>query len=71
MWGYDTALYFLTALQRYGLQFEQSVNRVKVPTVQFPFFFERLNNWGGLINGALYIVQYETDGRISKTALNK
>jgi len=69
MWGYDTALYFLTALQRHGLNFEQKINDVKVSTVQFPFSFERLNNWGGLINGALYIIHYDNDGRISKTEL--
>ncbi len=69
MWGYDTALYFLTALQRNGLNFEQKINDVGVSTIQFPYYFERLNNWGGLINGALYLVHYDQNGSISKTEL--
>jgi LysM repeat protein/ABC-type branched-subunit amino acid transport system substrate-binding protein len=71
MWGYDTALFFLTALQRYGLHFEQQINSVNVSSIQFPFHFERLNNWGGLINGALYIIHYDRDGRIQKTKLSR
>ena len=69
MWGYDTALYFLTALQRNGLNFEQKINDVDVSTIQFPYYFERLNNWGGLINGALYLVHYDQNGSISKTEI--
>ncbi|HCC85617.1 MAG TPA: hypothetical protein DEQ06_03290 [Porphyromonadaceae bacterium] len=71
MWGYDTALLFLTALQRYGLHFEQQINRVNVSSIQFPFHFERLNNWGGLINGALYIIHYNSNGRIQKIKLSR
>lgn len=71
MWGYDTALYFLTALQRNGLNFEQKINDVDVSTIQFPYYFERLNNWGGLINGALYLVHYDQNGSISKTELKR
>lgn len=71
MWGYDTGLYFLTALHRYGLQFEQYANRVNVSSIQFPFYFERLNNWGGLINGGGYIIYYERGGRIHKIDLSK
>lgn len=71
MWGYDTALYFLTALQRNGLNFEQKINDVSVATIQFPYYFERLNNWGGLINGALYMVYYDQNGSISKTELKR
>lgn len=71
IWGYDTSLFFMTALQRYGLNFEQNINNVNVPLIQFPFHFERLNNWGGLINGAVYILQYDKSGSIQKTKLTK
>lgn len=67
MWGYDTALFFLTALQRYGNNFEQNIERVNVNSLQFPFHFERPNNWGGFINSGLYFINYSTDGRIIKT----
>ncbi len=69
MWGYDTALYFLTAMHRHGLHFEQKINDVQVKTLQFPFSFERRNNWGGFVNDALYIVHYDKAGTISKTKL--
>ncbi|WP_019538792.1 LysM peptidoglycan-binding domain-containing protein [Proteiniphilum acetatigenes] len=67
MWGYDTGLFFLTALHRYGNNFEQNIERVNVNSLQFPFYFERPNNWGGFINTGLYLINYGTDGRIIKT----
>lgn len=66
LWGYDTGLYFLTALRRNGTQFEQNIQRIRVNTLQFAFHFERLNNWGGLINNGLYLVHYDRNGQIIK-----
>ncbi|MEA4916409.1 LysM peptidoglycan-binding domain-containing protein [Proteiniphilum sp.] len=67
MWGYDTGLFFMTALQRHGVHFEQNIEKVNVNSLQFPFYFERPNNWGGFINSGLYLINYATDGRIIKT----
>ena len=67
MWGYDTALFFLTALQSYGLQFEQRIRNISVPSLQFAFDFERTSNWGGFVNKGLFYICYETDGSITKT----
>ncbi|MDR2815976.1 MAG: LysM peptidoglycan-binding domain-containing protein [Proteiniphilum sp.] len=67
MWGYDTGLFFMTALQRYGNNFEQNIGRVNVNSLQFPFYFERPNNWGGFVNSGLYFIHYDTDGKIIKT----
>lgn len=64
MWGYDTGLFFLTALYRFGNNFEQNIERVRINSLQFPFYFERPNNWGGFINSGLYLVYYDTDGKI-------
>lgn len=66
MWGYDTALFFLTALQRYGIGFEQHLDQVRVDSLQFAFRFERMNNWGGFINTGLYLVYYDPNGTIIK-----
>ena len=66
MWGYDTALYFLSALQRHGVGFEQHLNQMQVNPVQFAFHFERMNNWGGFINTGLYLVYYDPNGNIIK-----
>lgn len=66
MWGYDMGLYFLTALKQYGTNFEQNINQVRVPTVQNGFSFERINNWGGFINTALYLIHYDPNGMTFK-----
>lgn len=71
MLGYDTGLYFMTALHRYGLNFEQRVSQIKVNTVQFAFNFERVNNWGGFINTGLYLVHYDTNGVVTKIDKSK
>ncbi|MDR0333627.1 MAG: LysM peptidoglycan-binding domain-containing protein [Dysgonamonadaceae bacterium] len=66
MWGYDTGLFFLTALHRHGVNFEQHIHQVRVPTLQHTFSFERANNWGGFINTGMYIVHFDTNGTIHK-----
>ena len=65
--GYDTGLYFLTGLNKYGRNFESKLNSMHVNTVQFAFNFERANNWSGFINTGLYLVNYDTDSRIIKS----
>ena len=71
MWGYDTGLFFLTAIQQYGANFEQNVDRVKVNSLQFPFNFERLSNWGGFFNTGLYLINYDTNGRVTKMDISR
>ena len=67
MLGYDTGLYFLTALHKYGRNFETKLNSLYVDTLQFAFNFERANNWSGFINTGLYLVNYDTNSRIIKS----
>ncbi len=67
MLGYDTGLYFLTALHKHGRNFETKLNSIYIDTVQFAFDFERANNWGGFINTGLYLVNYDTNSRIIKS----
>jgi ABC-type branched-subunit amino acid transport system substrate-binding protein len=71
MWGYDTGLFFLSALQQYGANFEQNVNRVEVNSLQFPFNFERLSNWGGFFNTGLYLIYYDTSGVVTKMDISR
>ncbi len=66
MWGYDTALFFLTAFQRFGSHFEYRIDQLSVNSLQFAFNFERMNNWGGFVNTGLYLVFYDTNGNIIK-----
>lgn len=67
LWGYDTGLFFLTALRRNGTHFEKNIQHFRVGTLQFAFAFERLNNWGGFMNNGLYLVHYDGNGQIIKT----
>ena len=67
LWGYDTGLFFMTALNRYGTRFEQDIQKMRVNSLQFAFHFERMNNWGGFINNGLFFVYYDTNGKITKT----
>ncbi|MDD2474666.1 MAG: LysM peptidoglycan-binding domain-containing protein [Dysgonamonadaceae bacterium] len=71
MLGYDTALYFLTALRRYGRNFEVQMYNLDINTVQFAFHFDRVNNWGGFINTGMYLVNYDTDLRITKSEYSR
>lgn len=71
LWGYDTALFFLTALKRYGSAFEQHIADVRVNTLQFAFTFERMNNWGGFVNNGLFLVHYDRNGQIIKTDISR
>ena len=67
LWGYDTGLFFMTALNRYGTRFEEDIASTRINSLQFAFHFERVNNWGGLINNGLYFIYYDTNGRINQT----
>ncbi len=71
MLGYDTGLYFLTALHKNGKNFETKLNNLNVDTIQFAFNFDRVNNWGGFINTGLYLVNYDTNSQIIKSNFSR
>jgi LysM repeat protein len=63
--GYDTALFFLQALHRYGDALDAHVDQFQRPGIQTHFHFRRANNWGGFINTSLYFVDFHPDGSIT------
>lgn len=67
LFGYDTGLFFLTAMHRFGVNFESRVGDVTCDNLQFAFNFERVNNWGGFINTGLFLVHYDANKNIYKT----
>lgn len=70
--GYDTGLFFLTALKQYGTYFDENIHRVKVSTLQSAINFEHANNQGGgYINNGIYLVHYKTNSDIEKTDISK
>jgi LysM repeat protein/ABC-type branched-subunit amino acid transport system substrate-binding protein len=66
MRGYDTGLFFLTALHRHGTNFEQHLHQIRVPTLQDTFHFERASSWGGYINTGMFLVRFDTNGTIHR-----
>ena len=57
-YGYDVSLYFLSALARYGKDFEKNLSSHSVKTLQSHFDFERINATGGFVNNGLWLLQY-------------
>jgi len=62
--GFDTAMFFLEAINKYGANFESSLPKMHYAGLQTGFDFMRVNNWGGFINTKLFIVHYRKDFRI-------
>ena len=67
MIGYDTGMLFFSALQNYGVNFENKLSEVRYKSIQTGFNFERVNNWGGFINTNLYIIHYGKDYSIKRS----
>lgn len=65
--GYDTGLYFLNALYKYGRNFETRIEQTDANSIQTDFYFQRINNWGGFINKGIYFVNFRPDFTIHKT----
>ncbi|MDR2233636.1 MAG: LysM peptidoglycan-binding domain-containing protein [Tannerella sp.] len=66
MLGYDTGMFFITAIQTFGANFENNIHQVNYKSLEYGFRFERVNNWGGFINTNLYMVNYKKDFTITR-----
>lgn len=66
MLGFDTGYYFLKGLSMYHDQFEQKIGQLKVTEIQTGFNFQRVSNWGGLINKRIFFVHYTPDFELLK-----
>jgi hypothetical protein len=65
--GYDTGLYFLTALKQYGSSFENNISRIDVPTLQSSIHFDKVNDRnGGYINNGIYFIHYKENSDLEK-----
>jgi LysM repeat protein len=56
--GFDTGMFFLDAICRYGVDFEPYLGMINYQSLQTGFKFYRVNNWGGFINMNLFVVHY-------------
>lgn len=64
--GFDTGMYFLGAIHKYGSNFENNLNKINYKSVQTGFDFHRVNNWGGFINTSLFLVHYKNDYTVTR-----
>ena len=64
--GFDTGMFFLGAIQKYGTNFEERLDSINYKSIQTGFDFQRVNNWGGFINTNIFIVHYGNDYRVTR-----
>lgn len=48
--GFDTGIYFLSAIREHGKNFASQDIRPSIDRIQTDFSFQRVNNWSGFIN---------------------
>ena len=66
MLGFDTALFFLTGLDRYGTGLEYNLSSMDLTPVQTGFRFERVNNWGGFVNKKVFFIHFTRNFELIK-----
>ena len=71
MLGYDTTYPFLLAVAKWGKDLPDKINSVSFTPVQTGFKFERVNNWGGMVNKKIYFVHYTPNYNIEKIDFDK
>lgn len=64
--GYDITFYFLSALTRYGRDFENCLPNHQVDLLQSDFHFKPIQNGDGTLNHVVNIVRYNKDFTIVK-----
>ena len=71
MLGYDTGRTFLLAYSKYGKEMPDKINEMDIVPIQTGFKFERVNNWGGMVNKKIYFIHYSPDFTIEKIDFDK
>ncbi len=64
--GYDTGLFFLNALKKYGKDFRKCINNNKTNLLQSDYDFIQVNPSGGFENKSVFLIQYSKDFDIIK-----
>lgn len=64
--GFDTGIYFLSAIRAYGKNFAAQKLENSSDRIQTDFAFQRINNWSGFINKSFYFVNFAPDFTIKK-----
>ncbi|MEG1615678.1 MAG: LysM peptidoglycan-binding domain-containing protein [Bacteroidales bacterium] len=64
--GFDTGMFFLTAVEKYGKNFDSHIDMIPAESIQTAMCFRRINNWSGFINRCIYFVNFRPDNTIQK-----
>ena len=64
--GYDMGMFFVSAIQLFGSNFEERLSEMNYKSLQTGFNFERINETGGFINKNIYIIHYNKDYTITR-----
>jgi len=57
--GYDIVLYFVAGLNKYGNDFENSLSKIGVETLQTRYKFEKISPAGGYMNKNIFLVKHK------------
>ncbi|MDR0833341.1 MAG: hypothetical protein LBN93_04040 [Candidatus Symbiothrix sp.] len=71
MLGYDTGMYFVQLVDKFGIAIGSNINEIKYSGVQTNFKFETVKKGGASINTNLFFVEYKPDKRIVVTPITK
>ena len=64
--GFDTGIYFLSAIREHGKNFASQDIRPSIDRIQTDFSFQRVNNWSGFINKSFYFINFTPNFTIRK-----
>jgi len=62
--GYDTGIYFLSALKNYGKNFQDCISNIKVEQLQSFFNFNKTSKDGGYENNGTFIIRYNNENNV-------
>lgn len=67
--GYDTGMFFISAISEFGQDFGANINNVKYVPLEIPFFFDKISTSGGYVNEGLFFVSFNNNGDIKRTEI--
>jgi len=69
--GYDTGLFFMTALQQFGRCFDREIQTLAYPGIQTGYHFQRINNWSGFNNNNIYFIRFKPSLEIVRETITE
>jgi len=64
--GFDTGMFFIQLVNKYGTSFETNVNSFNYEGIQTNFYYQRVSNWGGFVNANVFFVNFNPDLSVTR-----